>query len=257
MELKHDRTPFSDVLVERLAKARRVVVLTGAGISAESGIPTFRDTSGLWTKFKPEELANVNAFLSNPELVQLWYQERRRVATAAVPNPGHYALAEMEALAPGFTLITQNVDNLHVRAGNKNVLELHGNITRNYCVDCLRSVDLADDAIAEGRPAQCDYCKGFVRPDVVWFGEQLSAPVMDIAMGAAISADVFLSIGTSAVVYPAAEFPLIARDHGAYVAEINVEATEIAHVLNETVLGASGIVLPQLIEAVKAAGAEA
>jgi NAD-dependent deacetylase len=123
-------------LISRLARARRVVVLTGAGISAESGVPTFRDPGGLWQKFKPEELANVEAFLRNPELVQGWYRHRRAIVRDVHPNPGHDALARLQEMVPEFTLVTQNVDNLHQRAGSRDVIELHGNITRSYCIDC-------------------------------------------------------------------------------------------------------------------------
>ncbi len=247
--MESNAAPFSDTLVERLANARRVGVLTGAGVSAESGISTFRDAGGLWSKFKPGELANVEAFLNNPDLVQRWYQERRQISGAAQPNPGHYALAALEKEIPEFVLVTQNVDGLHARAGSQTIIELHGNIERNYCIDCLKSVAALDE-IKEGQPAVCENCGGFVRPDVVWFGERLPATLLETAMGFATRADVFLSVGTSSVVYPAAELPLIARDYGAYVAEINREKTEIGHMLNETVLGSSGIVLPQLLEAV-------
>ena len=242
--------PFSDTLVSRLARARRVAVLTGAGVSAESGIATFRDVGGMWTKFKPEELANVNAFLSNPELVQGWYAERRRIATEAEPNQGHIALARLEEMIPDFTLVTQNVDGLHARAGSKNIIELHGNITRNYCIDCNLPFD--EDVKTEQDGRLTCACDGLIRPDVVWFGEMLPAGAIEEAFRVAQRADVVLSIGTSAVVYPAADVPLVARDNGAYVAEINIETSAIGHLLNETVLGPSGTVLPSLIEAVEA-----
>lgn len=243
---------FSDTLVQRLTQARRVAILTGAGISAESGIPTFRDAGGIWSAFRPEELASVDAFLKNPDLVQRWYQERRRVATSAQPNAGHEALVALEKLVPDFVLITQNVDDLHTRAGSKNIIELHGNITRNYCIDCTWPVQEVDP-VAEGDPFVCTSCGGMIRPDVVWFGEMLPARAIEAAFQAAKRADVFLSIGTSAVVYPAADIPLVARDNGAYVAEINIQSSAIAHLLNETVLGPSGTVLPSLVESVRAA----
>ena len=243
--------PYSDTLVSRLARARRVVVLTGAGVSAESGIATFRDVGGIWTKFKPEELANVNAFLNNPELVQGWYAERRRIATEAKPNQGHIALVQLEEIIPDFTLVTQNVDGLHERAGSKNIIELHGNITRSYCIECKLPFD--DSASVEGGSRlTCRSCNGLIRPDVVWFGEMLPQDAITEAFRVAQIADVVLSIGTSAMVYPAADVPLIGRDNGAYVAEINIEMSAIGHILNETVLGPSGTVLPSLIAAVKA-----
>ncbi len=244
-------TPYSDTLVQRLAQARRVLVFTGAGISAESGIPTFRDAqNGLWEKFKPEELASVDAFLRNPDLVQRWYAMRRDIVTKAKPNPGHLALVTLEDMVDEFMLVTQNVDNLHNEAGSQNVVELHGNLTRNYCMECNDPVDDIP-AIEVGKPLGCTTCDGFIRPDVVWFGEMLPEKALDDAFNMAMRADVVLSVGTSAVVYPAANIPLVARDSGAYVAEINISESDIAHILNETVLGPSGTVLPSLVAAVQ------
>ncbi len=244
---------FSETLVQRLARAERVAVLTGAGISAESGVPTFRDPGGLWQQFRPEELANIEAFLRNPVLVQGWYAHRRAVVEDVQPNPGHRALAELERLVPRFLLATQNVDDLHRRAGSEAVVELHGNLTRSLCADCGRAAtpdDLA--AIEDGAEARCRACDGLLRPDVVWFGEMLPDGAMERAAEAARRADVFLSVGTSAVVYPAAGLPLVAREAGAYVAEINVERSAIAGEMSEVVLGPSGEVLPALVEAVRA-----
>ena len=245
--------PYSDVLLHRLAKARRVAVMTGAGVSAESGIATFRDAGGVWTRFKPEELGTMEAFLGNPGFVQSWYLERKRGAESASPNEGHLALAAMEEIWEDFTLITQNVDNLHFRAGNRNVIELHGNITRSYCLDCRRTVQDEDPfEPSEDDPATCTACNGLLRPDVVWFGEILPADALEKAFQAACRADVFLSIGTSSVVYPAADIPVESGDYGAYVAEINIEASAIADRIDETVLGASGTVLPHLVESIRA-----
>ncbi len=246
--------PFSPHLVDRLARAQRVAVLTGAGISAESGIPTFREAGGLWERFRPEELANVEAFLRNPDLVQGWYAHRRAVAEEKAPNPGHRALVTLAGLVPAFTLITQNVDNLHQRAGSRDVVELHGNLTRSYCVDCRRPAEEADVALLdEGKPARCPGCGGLLRPDVVWFGELLPVRAVEQAEAAAQEADVFLSIGTSAVVYPAARLPVTAGEHGAYVAEVNIERSAIAPYLDEVVLGPAGRVLPRLVAAVEQA----
>ncbi len=244
--------PFSQELIDRLARAQHVAVLTGAGISAESGIPTFRDPGGLWQQFKPEELANVRAFLGNPHLVQAWYTHRHSVALETTPNPGHEALALLENLVPNFLLITQNVDNLHQRAGSTRIAELHGNITRSYCIDCGKTATEQEmEPIASGTAARCTACNGYIRPDVVWFGEMLPEDAMAQANDAAQRAEVFLSIGTSAVVYPAAGIPLVAREYGAYVAEVNVEASAIAGYVDEVVLGKAGEVLPHLVEAVK------
>jgi len=244
----------SDALVDRLADARRVVVLTGAGISAESGIPTFRDPDGLWEKFDPQELANVEAFLDNPELVQGWYRHRRQLVEEAEPNAGHRALADLEAHVDALTVVTQNVDALHTRAGSSDVVELHGNITHNYCMECERPADAStvDAAIAEGTPARCPECDGLIRPDVVWFGEQLPPAAIERASTAAEQADVLLSVGTSAVVYPAARLPLVAQEHGAYVAEINPDTTGITEAVDESIRGTAGAVLPALHDAVAA-----
>ena len=244
---------FSHELVDRLAKAQHVAVLTGAGISAESGIPTFRDPGGLWQQFKPEELANIRAFLKNPKLVQGWYAHRRSVAEEKKPNAGHDALAALEALVPDFLLITQNVDNLHQRAGSENIAELHGNITRSYCIDCEREATVADLQNAAEGQAICPDCSGYFRPDVVWFGEMLPENEITRADAAARRADVFLSIGTSAVVHPAAGLPILAREFGAYVAEINVEPSAIAEYMNEVILGKAGEVLPKLVAAMEKA----
>lgn len=244
---------FSDTLIDQLVDAAHVAVLTGAGISAESGIPTFRDPEGLWEKFDPQELANVNAFLENPELVQGWYVHRRNLAQETTPNAAHEALTQLEQHIDTFTLITQNVDNLHQRAGSENVVELHGNITRNYCIDCERSA--SDDemaSIAEGEPARCPECGGYIRPDVVWFGEMLPQEALRQANDAATQADVFLSVGTSAVVQPAAGLPLTAKQHGAYLVEVNIEETAITDYADTVLRGKAGDVLPSLVSAVTA-----
>ena len=245
---------LSDTLVDRLAEAEHVAVLTGAGISAESGIPTFRDPGGLWEEFDPQELANVESFLDNPELVQGWYRHRRQVVEDAAPNAGHRALADLEAHVPSVTVATQNVDDLHNRAGSSVVVELHGNITDNYCMDCERAVgaETVDAAIQDGEPARCPDCDGLIRPDVVWFGEMLPPDAMTQAEAATERADVFLSIGTSAVVHPAARLPVAARDQGAYVAEVNPNTTGVTDDVHASIRGAAGDVLPALVDAVAA-----
>jgi len=243
---------FSNTLIDRLAAAEHVAVLTGAGISAESGIPTFRDPDGLWEKFDPQELANVEAFLDNPELVQGWYQHRRQLVEEAEPNAGHRALADLEAHVEELSVITQNVDDLHNRAGSRTVIELHGNITHNYCMDCERpaEAETVDAAIQNGTPARCPECDGLIRPDVVWFGEMLPPDAIEQADAATTQADVFLSVGTSAVVYPAAQFPMEARANGAYVAEINPDTTGITDEIDESIRGPAGDILPALCDAV-------
>lgn len=241
----------SNTLIDHLRGADRVAVLTGAGISAESGIPTFRDPGGIWEKFEPQELANVEAFLDNPELVQGWYRHRRQVVEDAEPNEGHRALVRLEQRVDLVTTITQNVDDLHNRAGSSEVVELHGNITRNYCTDCEQEVDAAriDAAIENGRPATCPECEGLVRPDVVWFGEMLPPDAMDRASEATTNCDVFLSVGTSTVVYPAARLPMLAKEAGAYVVEVNPDRTPISGNVDEYLAGPAGEVLPAILSA--------
>ncbi|MGB3542049.1 SIR2 family NAD-dependent protein deacylase [Rubrivirga sp.] len=246
--------PFSDTLVRRLREAERVAVLTGAGISAESGVPTFRDPDGLWQKFRPEELANVEAFLDNPTLVQGWYAHRRAVVEDVAPNDGHRALAALERWVVGrggeFLLATQNVDGLHRRAGSESLVELHGTITRSHCIDCHAP---AHESALEAGPLTCENCGGLVRPDVVWFGEALPEEAIGRATEAAAMADVYLSVGTSSVVYPAAGLPQIARQSGAYVAEVNPEPSDIAWRLHEQVRGRAGDILPEIVGALGAA----
>ena len=249
---------FSQTLVQRLARAAHVTVFTGAGVSAESGIATFRDPGGVWTKFKPEELANVNAFLNNPTLVQEWYMARKQMAQEAEPNQGHRAIAQLEhalkSRGKGFAVITQNVDNLHRRAGNENIIELHGNITRSYCFDCRREASEEEvDRLFGGGTINCPACNGLIRPDVVWFGEQLPYQAIEDAVKASQRTSVLLSVGTSSVVYPAAQIPLMAKEHGAYIAEINIERSDLAPAMDEVILGKSGEVLPLLFEAYKEA----
>ncbi len=240
--------PFSETLVRRLREARRVAVLTGAGISAESGVPTFRDPDGLWQRFQPEELANVEAFLDNPVLVQGWYAHRRQIVEEVRPNAGHEALAALERWVVGrggeFLLATQNVDGLHERAGSERLVELHGSLRRSHCLDCHAEADATG---ADAGPLTCEACGGLVRPDVVWFGEMLPEEAIARATQAAALADVYLSVGTSAVVYPAAGLPQIARQSGAYVAEVNPEPSDIAGLLDEQVRGTAGEVLPELV----------
>lgn len=236
-----------------LENARSVCVLTGAGISAESGVPTFRGADGLWAKFKPEELANFDAFLRNPELVWEWYSYRRKVMKEVTPNPGHLALVEMENLVSDFTLVTQNVDNLHRRAGSQRVLELHGNIERSYCIDC--GTFAGEVKVNEvQRVPRCDSCAGLIRPAVVWFGELLPVDIFTQASAAAERCDLFLCVGTSGVVYPAASLPLRARENGAYVVEINQEYTDLSPRASETIVGKAGEILPALVQTLRKIG---
>ncbi len=236
-------------LIDRLRKAKKVAVLTGAGISAESGVPTFRGNDGLWKKFRAEELATVDAFMDNPALVWEWYLFRRDLMSKVEPNPGHYALVELENLFNDFTLITQNVDGLHRRAGSKNILELHGNITLNKCFDCGKAFEGTVD-ISLGELPKCA-CGGKIRPDVVWFGELLPAAAINKAFEASQEAEVFLSIGTSAIVHPAASLPVEAKRHGACLVEINLDPTPLTALADYAYQGKSGEILPQIVERLK------
>ncbi|MCP5064520.1 MAG: NAD-dependent deacylase, partial [Ignavibacteriae bacterium] len=217
---------FQKELIERLKEASSIVFFTGAGISAESGIPTFRGDEGLWNKFKPEELANFNAFMRNPDMVWEWYQYRRNIISETKPNAGHKAIVEFEKYFD-VTVVTQNVDNLHGRAGSKSIFELHGNIERNFCIDCKFFFN-EDEFKLEQNVPKCANCGGMVRPDVVWFGENLPQDVFSQAEQKAIESDICFIVGTSAVVYPAAYIPITAKQNGAYLIEINIDRTEIS-----------------------------
>jgi NAD-dependent deacetylase len=240
---------FSETLLNKLRSAKRVAVLTGAGVSAESGVPTFRDPGGIWEKFKPEELANFEAFMNNPDFVWSWYQHRREIMRDVKPNNGHLALAEIEKIFPEFDLITQNIDNLHYRAGSRKVTELHGNIERNYCIKCRNLAGEVD--ISEKKVLTCDKCGGLIRPDVVWFGEMLPFDELMHAEEAAANCDVFFTIGTSAEVYPAAMLPIIAKRNGAYTVEINIKPTAITYEIDESISGKSGEILSELVKSLE------
>lgn len=236
-------------LIAALRSARRVAVLTGAGISAESGIPTFREAqTGLWSRYHPEDLATPEAFQRNPQLVWEWYVWRRQLVVRAQPNAGHLALVTLQAHVPQWALITQNVDGLHQRAGSAGVIELHGSLTRYVCSTHRHPVVLEMPAM--GMPPRCPQCSGLVRPDVVWFGESLPPAALEAAYAAAASCDVFLSVGTSAVVQPAASLPLEAQAHGALTVEVNPGETPLSRRLNLVLRGAAGQVLPVLVSAV-------
>jgi len=236
-------------LARALAGARRVVALTGAGISAESGIPTFRDAlTGLWARFDPLELATPEAFARQPKLVWDWYAERRAAVLAAVPNPGHAALASMDHRVPEFLLVTQNVDGLHSRAGSMRMVELHGNIARVRCSREERVVDAWDAGTAD-EPPRCAHCGAFLRPDVVWFGEALPAAALARAEDAARGCDLMIVAGTSAEVSPAAALPMLARRAGAIVVEVNPGPTPVTAIADHVLRAAAGVALPALVAA--------
>jgi len=242
-------TSFDPELLTSLRRARSVVVLTGAGISAESGVPTFRDAqSGLWENFKPEDLATPEAFRRDPKTVWEWYEWRREKVRNVQPNAGHNALAAMARRFAEFTLITQNVDGLHQRAGSTGVIELHGNITRTKCFN--ENIVVPEWTKTGDVPPRCPHCNGYLRPDVVWFGEGLPEAALNEAMHASGECDVFLSVGTSSVVYPAAMLPEIALRVGATVIEINPDETPLTRTATFSLRGPAGVVLPELLRAI-------
>jgi NAD-dependent deacetylase len=239
---------YPRALVERLRGARRVAVLTGAGISAESGVPTFRDAqSGLWANFKPEDLATPEAFERNPKLVWEWYAFRRERVQSVQPNPGHYALAALERRLPDFLLLTQNVDGLHHRAGSRKLVEVHGNILRTRCYQ----EDVVIESWPETKeiPPRCPRCGSWLRPDVVWFGESLPPGAFEQAELAASTCEIFLSVGTSTLVYPAATLPYAALRSGAMVVEVNPQPTPFSDKASFALRGPSGQILPELVKA--------
>jgi NAD-dependent deacetylase len=224
----------------------RVIALTGAGMSAESGIPTFRGLDGLWRNYNPQDLATPEAFERNPTLVWEWYDWRRGLIAAAEPNPGHYALAQMEA-TNHVTVISQNVDGLHTRAGSSHVIEIHGSIWRTRCTSCERTQANLKPHLTT-LPPLCEDCGQLLRPGVVWFGENLPPMAWEASVEAVSTADILLVIGTSGIVYPAAQLVPIAKEAGAKVVEINLEATALSSQVDATLLGPSGQILPKLVQ---------
>ena len=237
-------------IIETLRNAQSVAALTGAGVSAESGVPTFRDPEGLWAQMNPEELASMEGFLKNPKRVWQWYQYRKKLVQETTPNPAHDTLVEFENYFPNWTLITQNVDNLHQRAGNKKVLELHGNMERSYCLGCGKFEEPNEHSNEnEHEIPYCAHCGGKMRPDVVWFGEALPESTLMKSLEASKTADVFLSIGTSAQVFPAAAMPWEALKADAYVIECNLNPTELSENAHAYLEGKVGETLPMLLKA--------
>ncbi|MGH9804643.1 MAG: SIR2 family NAD-dependent protein deacylase [Candidatus Acidiferrales bacterium] len=230
-----------------LAEAGRVCALTGAGISAESGVPVFRGAGGLWRQYRAEELATPQAFARDPRLVWEWYDWRRSLVARAAPNGGHAALVELERRTKEFTLVTQNVDGLHERAGSRRMLKLHGDLWTLRCTGC-GAESLNREVPLEGLPPRCA-CGALLRPGVVWFGEALPAEVLEAAFQAAGRAEVFLVVGTSAVVQPAASLPLAAKRAGARLIEVNLEPTPLTELADASFHGPAGELLPQLVEA--------
>jgi NAD-dependent deacetylase len=235
-------------LLERLAISRKVVVLTGAGVSAESGVPTFREAqAGLWERFRPEELATVEAFEADPETVWSWYEWRRNLVARVAPNAGHRALARMDSFIDKLLVVTQNVDGLHHRAGSTNVVEFHGNLFDNRCLACGAPAE--DVPRPCPTPPRCHRCGGLVRPGVVWFGEAIPSGPLVQALAAAQDCDLFMSVGTSSLVYPAAGLAAHAKRAGATLVEINPDPTGLAGQADFVLAGPSGQLLPALCDA--------
>ena len=240
---------FESEFIKTLKSSNKILVFTGAGMSAESGIATFRGKDGLWNKLKPEELANFNAFMKNPDMVWEWYQYRRKIIENTDPNPGHYAIAEMEKYYE-INVVTQNVDNLHARAGSTNIDELHGSIMRNFCMNCGTFYNDLKVELEKHVP-KCEKCGGLIRPDVVWFGENLRGNAFPNGERKAKECDICFVIGTTAIVYPAAYIPMTAKQYGAYLVEINIESTDLSYQADYSIFGKAGEILPEILQLIK------
>lgn len=243
------------ILIDRLASACSVVFFTGAGASSESGIPTFRDAlTGLWGEFDAESLATPEAFLRDPALVWGWYEWRRKQVSLAQPNAGHRAMAMLENLIPQVTVITQNVDHLHERAGSQRVIHLHGSLFESRCFHCGEAHEHSAGAIdesADGRPIKppsCMVCRGPVRPGVVWFHENLPETAWNEAQDSSREADLFFVVGTSGLIWPAAELPNRAHSSGAMVVRVNPELNGPGDFSTIDLVGKAGEILPAMIE---------
>lgn len=240
------------LVVDWILSAQKVVVLTGAGVSKESGVPTFREAqTGLWQKYDPHELATPEGFLKDPNLVWSWYDWRRKLVMDVDPNPGHYALAELERCLPPttkFSLITQNVDDLHRRAGTKAPIHMHGSILIFKCFD--RGHPQKEVPFGLKQPPKCQ-CGSLVRPDVVWFGEALDEQVLNNSFANADSCDLMFVVGTSGLVQPAASLPYAVKQRRKRVVEVNPDTTPITEIADVTLQGPSGDVLPKLVEQLK------
>lgn len=239
-------------LILILKSAERVVALTGAGVSQESGLRTFRDAQvGMWAQYRPEDLATPDAFERDPKLVWDWYALRREKALHVKPNPGHYALVDMVGIFKSFTLITQNVDGLHQAAGSMNVIELHGNIHTVKCSQCGQIINQWETVPNE--VPKCQVCNGLLRPNVVWFGEALPKQALEMSATASRSCDVFFTIGTSGVVQPAASLAVAAKNRKAVVVQVNLDPNPVTPKLDFNLVGKSGDILPAIVQALRRA----
>lgn len=253
---RHNDT-FSERVLEAaadaIARSTRLAVFTGAGVSKESGIPTFREPeTGLWARYNPMELATPEAYRANPAFVWRWYEHRFGITTEAEPNAGHRAIAELEELLPRVLVITQNVDGLHQRAGSTHVVELHGSMNSLRCIDGKhRGFRWKDFADQPEKPPRCPKCGDYLRPEVVWFGEGLPSEALSAAQQLSGGCDVMLVVGTSGVVYPAAAVPMVAKEAGATVIDVNPERDALARICDLFLRGPGGDVLPRLVAAVR------
>lgn len=233
--------------VSILSQCKTVIVSTGAGVSRESGIPTFRENqSGIWANFDPEELATLEGFLRNPKLVWEWYQSRIEMIKKVEPNPGHYAIAKMQNMFEKFILITQNIDNLHQKAGSRDVCELHGNILQYKCLDEDNLITVLPES--DDVPPLCPCCHSMIRPNVVWFGEALPEKELSFAFTQSARCDCFIVVGTSGLVQPAASLPFIALKNNAHIIEVNPNESAITPIADVFLKGKSGEILPKLVE---------
>ncbi len=239
-----------EALIAALRDARHLMVLTGSGVSVNSGIPTFREAgTGLWARFRPEDLATPEAFARDPALVSAWYEWRRDLIKSANPNPAHFAIAELPALIPQVTLVTQNVDGLHQRAGSADVIEFHGNIHRDRCAEHGIQSAYADN---ENLPRRCPECAEALRPDVVWFGEAIPAAALSASLQAAATCDALIVAGTAGQVYPAAGLAETAKSNAACVIEVNTQASALSGLADYQLVGPAEEQLPNLVSALKA-----
>ncbi len=242
------RPRVAAALQSALVEAERWLVMTGSGVSAESGVPTFRDAlTGLWEKYDPQDLATPDAFERNPELVWQWYQWRRTLIEDTKPNAAHIALAEIQARKPDLTLVTQNVDGLHQRAGSTGVIEFHGSIQKIKCFRCERPAEESREEF----PPTCNDCGGLLRPDVVWFGEMIPAAALDEAAHAVEECDAFLSVGTSSLVYPAAALAETAVARRVLTVEINTNPTPLSAQADFALRGSAALWLPLIADCLR------
>ncbi len=246
MEKYMDTKNAIDIVSKKIKEVKSLTIISGSGISAESGIPTFRGKEGLWKKYRAENLATPRAFYSNPELVWEWYNWRREIISDKKPNPAHEACVELEKkFGSSFHIITQNVDGLHQEAGSRNVIEVHGSLWRTKCTNCG---NLSINREKLDNHPKCNLCNGLLRPDVIWFGESLDEDVVLKAFNTIFASEMVIIVGTSGVVYPAAQFGSTAKDNGSYLVEINLDETPNSDQMDISIRGKAGEILPSIVK---------